>query len=416
MSEADMLREIGMICRREKAIRGRLMVLVSSESSWVYPKDLSHEMILPPWQTNKTTIVHIESGNYENIQPSLNKIKDKWFINLSGTPIPHDIQCFLQLGEETIHMRGFSRDIIKTIPSHTYPKNDSDDWLISSYSSTIQFLNNNKNVILTKADKGNVTVALDKNEYVTKVENLLADESTYIIVKKDPIKKLISDLRDLLVRWKNRGHISTVTYKSLLFTDGTLPRAYGLPKIHKPNTPYRLIVSSINSPLHSLAIFLHKLMVNNFPTPPSYVKNSFDIVNKLNNTHLDEDLKFISLDVISLFTNIPTNLALDCISNKWEYLSNNCDLSEAEFLNGIKLILNCTYFIFNNVIYRQTFETPMGPPLSPIIADIVLQDLEKKALNTLHFNPPFYFRFVDDIIMAVPSDSIDYTPNTFNST
>jgi len=39
------------------------------------------------------------------------------------------------------------------------------------------------------------------------------------------------------------------------------------------------------------------------------------------------------------------------------------------------------YFIFNKVIYKQTFGMPMGS-LSPIIADIVLQDLEEKALNT----------------------------------
>ncbi|XP_072763715.1 uncharacterized protein [Anoplolepis gracilipes] len=57
----------------------------------------------------------------------------------------------------------------------------------------------------------------------------------------------------------------------------------------------------------------------------------------------------------------------------------------------------------------------MSSPLSPIIADIVLQDLESKTLNTLQFIPPFYFRFVDDIIIAVPSDTIDETLNTFNS-
>ncbi|XP_025269898.1 uncharacterized protein LOC112639584 [Camponotus floridanus] len=57
----------------------------------------------------------------------------------------------------------------------------------------------------------------------------------------------------------------------------------------------------------------------------------------------------------------------------------------------------------------------MGSPLSPIIADIVLQDLEKNALNMLKFTPRFYFRYVDDILMTVPSDSIDMTLSIFNS-
>lgn len=57
----------------------------------------------------------------------------------------------------------------------------------------------------------------------------------------------------------------------------------------------------------------------------------------------------------------------------------------------------------------------MGSPLSPIIADIVLQDLESKALQQLKFVPTFYFRYVDDIILTVPSNQIDNTLTMFNS-
>jgi len=50
-------------------------------------------------------------------------------------------------------------------------------------------------------------------------------------------------------------------------------------------------------------------------------------------------------------------------------------------LKALKLILESTYFKFNNIIYKQKFGTPMSSPLSPIIAEIVLQDLEMKALK-----------------------------------
>jgi len=59
---------------------------------------------------------------------------------------------------------------------------------------------------------------------------------------------MISDLRNLLTRWKNFSYISTKKYKALYRSEGILPRAYGLPKIHKPGIPYRLIISSIDSP------------------------------------------------------------------------------------------------------------------------------------------------------------------------
>jgi len=52
-------------------------------------------------------------------------------------------------------------------------------------------------------------------------------------------------------------------------------------------------------------------------------------------------------------------------------------------------------FFFDNIIYRQKFEMPMGSSLSPVFADLILQDLEKKALNILAFHIPFYVRYVE---------------------
>jgi len=71
--------------------------------------------------------------------------------------------------------------------------------------------------------------------------------------------------------------------------------------------------------------------------------------------------------------------------------------------------------VFNGVTYKQTFGTPMGSPISPIIADIVLQDLENKALEKLKFTPCFYLRYVDDIVLTLPSLEYNHTLNIFNS-
>ena len=57
----------------------------------------------------------------------------------------------------------------------------------------------------------------------------------------------------------------------------------------------------------------------------------------------------------------------------------------------------------------------MGSPLSPIISDIVMDDLEKECLSKLTFKLPFYFRYVDDIITAAPPDIIDTILNAFNN-
>ena len=51
---------------------------------------------------------------------------------------------------------------------------------------------------------------------------------------------------------------------------------------------------------------------------------------------------------------------------------------------------------------------------SPIL-EITLQDIEIDAIKILPFNVPLYFRYVDDIILAVPVDSYDTVLNIFNS-
>lgn len=48
----------------------------------------------------------------------------------------------------------------------------------------------------------------------------------------------------------------------------------------------------------------------------------------------------------------------------------------------------------------------MGSLLSPVITDIIMRDIEEKTLNNIKFNLPFYIRYVDDIILAVPKNSL----------
>ena len=57
----------------------------------------------------------------------------------------------------------------------------------------------------------------------------------------------------------------------------------------------------------------------------------------------------------------------------------------------------------------------MSSLLSPIAADIVMDDLESKCIPSLPFQLPFYYRYVDDIITAVPFNEINTIQSIFNS-
>lgn len=102
-------------------------------------------------------------------------------------------------------------------------------------------------------------MALSKSEYNDKMSEILRHENTYEIVKKDPSKNLVEKLRTFLIRWKKNNLISNGYYKSMLSSDNNLSRTYGLPKVHKPGFPFRLIVSSINTPLYTIASFFHNI-------------------------------------------------------------------------------------------------------------------------------------------------------------
>jgi len=92
------------------------------------------------------------------------------------------------------------------------------------------------------------------------MRDILSDNDTYRLINRDPTNKMTTGIRSILTGWSSKGFIDQEIYKKLYISDGELPRSCGLPKIHKTNTPLRIIVSSINSPFYKLAIFLKDII------------------------------------------------------------------------------------------------------------------------------------------------------------
>jgi len=131
---------------------------------------------------------------------------------------------------------------------------------------------------------------------------------------------------------------------------------------------------------------------------------------------LDPQLELASLDVVFLFTNVPSELVLDfSLQKRWHLISTNTSIPIEEFLCVTRLILDCTFFSFNHINYKQIFGTPMGSSLSPIISDLVLQDLETEALKLLRFEIPIHYRYVDDILLAAHCTQFEDILKMFNS-
>ena len=97
----------------------------------------------------------------------------------------------------------------------------------------------------------------------------------------------------------------------------------------------------------------------------------------------------------------------------FDRLSSDSHLEDRTTLNVLKLMealdvcFNLTSFTFKQTIYQQIFGTRTGSPLSPIIANMVMEKIEERADNS--FYPPscVWFRCVDDVCGVMESNYIE---------
>ncbi|XP_045779584.1 uncharacterized protein LOC123877124 [Maniola jurtina] len=121
-------------------------------------------------------------------------------------------------------------------------------------------------------------------------------------------------------------------------------------------------------------------------------------VNNIKDLTLPGDCKLISLDVDSLFTNVPVNETLNILTKLLE--NNHINANEiTELIELTKICMKQNYFKFNDQFYQQKEGLAMGSPLSPLMADIFMDDFENKHI-VKNNNILYYYRYVDDIIIC----------------
>nr|VZI26061.1 unnamed protein product [Spirometra erinaceieuropaei] len=122
----------------------------------------------------------------------------------------------------------------------------------------------------------------------------------------------------------------------------------------------------------------------------------------------------VSFDVVSLFTSIPQALAVETLS---DLLHQNYDGGDgqptAQDLTELMGHYLKTFFTFEGTTYEQIKGTPMGSPISGLIAEAVLQKLERRLFE--EYKPKFWAGCVDDTFVIIDQDKTNYyaeVPNT----
>jgi diphthamide biosynthesis methyltransferase len=119
--------------------------------------------------------------------------------------------------------------------------------------------------------------------------------------------------------------------------------------------------------------------------------NSADFITKIQAETISASHELVSFDVKSLFTSIPLKLAIECMEESLANYDDELPIPKEEIIDLLKLCLESTFFQYNGSFYQQLHGTAMGSPVSVVVAEIVMQRLEERALSSYPNPPPFGF-------------------------
>ncbi|BHF83400.1 hypothetical protein SprV_0902654200 [Sparganum proliferum] len=183
-------------------------------------------------------------------------------------------------------------------------------------------------------------------------------------------------------------------------TDTATARFYGPPKVYKANVPLRPIVSLRGTPTYGLAKWVFGRLKFLAEGSPTTVASANQFLERIKHLKLEPDESMVSFDVVSLFTSIPQQLAIDVVDQLLaeRYEERDRPLKPEHLLE---------------LLYEQIKGTPMGSPLSGLIAEVVLQQI--KHLVFTKYQPKFWARYVDDTFVVFKTTDIEHLKELLNS-
>ena len=280
--------------------------------------------------------------------------------------------------------------------------------LSPSELSALRGIREHKNLVFKKADKGSATVIMDKQHYLTEGYRQLTNSHYYKKLNAPLFHQTSIKVAEILNKLRKAGVIVEKQLQYLLPPVNPRPRRfYMLPKIHKaadswtlPNKmpPGRPIVSDCNSESKNVAGFIDSFLKPPAMKHPSFIKNTYDFVNKISNLTIPDNCLLITLDVESMYTNIDHDKGLTAVS---EAVGLRGPLYDG-IMQLLELSLKNNDFMFNGEWYLQTIGTSMGRDWAPHYADIYMAKFEKEALHKSPLKPHTYYRYLDDIFIVWP--------------
>ena len=128
---------------------------------------------------------------------------------------------------------------------------------------------------------------------------------------------------------------------------------------------------------------------------PSYI-HSPHFRSLLNDLHIDHSDILFTLDVESLYSNIPIQQGIASVKKLFSNTLAKVDLINT-YLSSLKLTLIRNDFQFDKDIFLQIKDTAMGKKYAPTFANIFMHFRDQQVLSSTHLTPVFWKRYINDI-------------------
>ena len=261
-------------------------------------------------------------------------------------------------------------------------------------------LKDDPRIVVRRADKASSFVILNKEEYNKKLNTILSDESKFKLIKEDPTKKHKAEVNRIIDCANAVIGGVHFEYISGEYAPGY---AYGTVKTHKKDNPLRPIISQVCTSTYKLAKKLNNILKPYLPS--KYCINSSDEFLDLLRIKKPQG-EIASIDVESLFTNVPVDATIEIIIDEiFHKRSNGLDklALSPEILKN--LLVACTkdspFRGPDGKLYTQKDGVAMGSPLGPLFANFYMAHVEDKTFNNPQITPTTYCRYVDDAFIEV---------------
>ena len=188
-----------------------------------------------------------------------------------------------------------------------------------------QALNNmikDQQLYVSKADKNNTTVVLNKDEYI-KVGTKHVNSMYYVPINKPNTMEIFNTIKNKANKLYSNGEIDRKTFE--FFTSKCNPKhgqLYFLPKIHKIpvetldkmkrdglkyqdiNIPSRPIINRSNSPTKRIGKFLDLILKPVLRRKPLYIQDTKDFIKRIESKIIINDCLLVTYDVNLLYLNV----------------------------------------------------------------------------------------------------------------